>query len=401
MLIGHVTRSFLLTTSWCLALGWLWQAFAALRGMPGIQDITREEPTASLPGGDSPHLSVVVPACNEEASIQTTLRSLLRSTGVRLQIIAIDDRSNDRTGGLMDEVAAEAAASGCPHSIVVIHNRELPAGWLGKSHALSLGLQKATAPWLLFTDGDAIFATRALELAMHQALAEQADHFVLLATLLTEGASEAVIAATAQALSQWSLRLWKVADPSARDFFGMGCFNLVRRDVFEKLGGIQALRMEIVEDLSLGALVKHAGHRSRVAIGPGLVSIRWIEGVLGLARNCEKNGFAIFRYKVWICVLAGFGIALDVFIPLAAMACGTSGLLSGLLTYLGVSLTIQANHRMNRVSPFAAILFAPAAAIIGYGFMRSMVLTLARDGVNWRGTHYPLSELRKHAISWR
>jgi len=400
MILAHVAKEFVLCTSWTLALGWLYQAFAAWRGIPQIPDVTRDDPAAQLPQCEGPHLSVLLPACNEEATIGVTLRSLLRSTGLRLQIIAIDDRSTDRTGAIMEELATEARSGNGPHSLLVIHNRELPAGWLGKTHALSMALQHATAPWILLTDGDPIFAPRAVELGLRQAIAERADHLVLLATLITKRVGESLMAATAQAMSQWSVRLWKVADPRTRDFFGMGCSTFVRVQAFSELGGFDALRMEVIEDVSLGATVKRSGYRSCVALGPGLVSIRWIDGFLGLVTNLEKNGFAAFRYSVPLTILVCLGFAFNAFVPLAALVLGGWGLAAGLVTYASVGLTFQANRRMNQVSPLAAFLFTLSAATIGFALLRSMVFTLLRDGVNWRGTHYPLSELRRSAVRW-
>jgi hypothetical protein len=403
MVAAHVAAWVLIFSSWTLALGWLWQAVTALRGMPTLPDLTRLDEAALpvLAEGDGPHITVIVPACNEEEKIQATLRSLLASTGVRLEIVAVDDRSTDNTGKLMDEVAAEAAAREGPHRLQVLHLTELPEGWMGKPHALARAAEHATAPWLLFTDADVIFAPRALELALRKATAAQADHFALMLTLIRHSPSEAAMQATAQALAQWSLRLWKVPDPGARDSFGAGGFNMVRTEIFRRLGGMTALRMEVVEDLSLASMVKRAGGRSIVALGPGLANIRWIQGAFGIVGNMEKNGLAIFRYRLGLAIAACLGLAIQTTLPLAAIAAGGWTTVAGLLTYAGIALTFHANRRMNQVPTMAAILFAPAAAIIGYGLLRSVVLTLWRNGVTWRGTHYPLNELRRNAVSWR
>jgi glycosyltransferase involved in cell wall biosynthesis len=403
MLGAKIAWQVFVISSWVLALGWLWQAIAALRGMPLLPDLTRIDKAALplLPAGNGTHLTVIVPACNEEEAIQATLRSLLASTGLRLEIVAVDDRSTDRTGALMDQVAAEAVACEGPHRLQVIHNRELPAGWLGKPHALHLGAQRATAPWLLFTDGDLIFAPRALELALRQAIAAQADHLMLIPSLIRKSIGEAAMQATVQALVQWSIRLWKVADPGAKDFFGVGGFNLVRAEVFTRLGGFAALRMEVVEDLSLGRMVKRAGYRSSVTVGPDLVRIRWIRGASGIVANVEKNGFAAFRYRLGFASASLLGVAVQVVLPLAAIGSGGWALPAGLLTYASIALVFCANRRLNGVSPAMAVLFAPSAAIAGYGFLRSVVLTLSRNGVTWRGTHYPLSDLRRNALPWK
>jgi acetyl-CoA carboxylase carboxyltransferase component len=147
-------------------------------------------------------------------------------------------------------------------------------------------------------------------------------------------------------------------------------------------------------------MVKQAGYRSCVTVGPDLLRIRWIDGACGFVANVEKNGFAVFRYRLGVSLVACLGIAVQVVLPLAAILAGGWALPAGLLTYASIMLAFYANRRLNGVSPVAAVLFAPSAAIAGYGFLRSVVLTLARNGVTWRGTHYPLSELRRNAVRW-
>jgi glycosyltransferase involved in cell wall biosynthesis len=398
MVAGHVAAQIFVFLNWMLAVGWLGQALGALRGVPTMPDLTIPDAAMpALPLGELPDLSVIVPACNEEAAIEATLRSLLASTGLRLEIIAVDDRSTDQTGELMDAVAAESQAGSGLHSLQVVHNRELPAGWLGKPHALHLGVAQATAPWLLFTDGDVVFHPNALDLGLRYALAKKADHVVLLLTLILNSTGEAAMLATMSVLSAWKIRLWKVSDPHARDFFGAGGFNLVRREVFERLGGFQDLRMEVLEDLRLGFKIKRAGYAQHVVLGPGLTRIRWIEGALGVVRLTEKNNFAIYRYRTGVALIACIGLAISVLSPLVAIASGGWATAAGLFTYASIALAYFAHRRITQVSPWVAVFFAPAGAIVLFAVLRSVVLTLLRNGVEWRGTHYPLDELRRNA----
>jgi GT2 family glycosyltransferase len=395
---AEAARIFSLLT-WLLALGWLWKALTSLRGMSRLPDLTRISPDAlpPLPPSEGPHVTVLVPACNEQESIQATLRSLLASTGLNLEIIAVDDRSTDCTGELIDRVAAENRTGAGPHRLQVIHITELPAGWLGKPHALSLAAERAVAPWLLFTDGDVVFHPKAVELSLRHALAQNADHFVLALTLLFKSNAEAAVFAALPTIGQWVTRLWKVADPRAWDFYGTGGFSLVRREVYERLGGFQALRMEVIEDARFGWMVKRAGFAQRVAVGPGLVKVRWVQGVFGIVANLEKNGFAGARYRVGL-TLAGFLlIAAQVVWPLVALSAGGWATAAGLLIYASIALTYVAHRRVTQVPFWLAVFFAPATAILLFALLRSMVLTLVRNGVEWRGTHYPLDELRRHA----
>jgi glycosyltransferase involved in cell wall biosynthesis len=401
MISAHLAADVVAVQCAALALGWLWQAVRALRGLPTLPDLTRADADwPELAESGAPDVTVIVPACNEEDSIQTTLRSLLASTDVRLQIVAVDDRSTDRTGALMDEVAAEARAAGGAHTLEIIHNRELPPGWMGKAHAVHLGALRATAPWLLFTDGDMTFDARAIGLAVSYARAKKADHVVLLFSIETRSTAEAAVLAAFQALAAWNLRLWKVADPKARDFFGVGGFNLVRRDVYERVGGFAVMRMEIVEDLRLAWKIKRAGFAQRIVLGPGLVRIRWIKGALGIVGLLEKNGFAGLRYRVGLALVAFVGFAIQIVLPLVAMVCGGWAAAAGILVYVFIALTYFANRRVTQVSPWVAMFFAPATTILLYSLVRSMILALVRNGVVWRGTFYPLDELRRHTGNW-
>jgi len=409
-LVGNLAGWVFAGACWALAVGWVWQAVVASIGMRRLPDLWRRaaagvgaesglDRASELAVGDGelggPLITVIVPACNEEDKIEGTLRSLMAQEGVRLEVIAVDDRSTDRTGARMDAVAAEMV--GGTHTLRVIHIKELPAGWMGKAHAMARAGEMASAPWLLFTDGDVWFAPQALALSVGYAEEERADHVVLALTLEYKSVAEAATFAAFQALSQWSFKVWKVADAGAKEFFGAGGFNLVRREVYERVGGFEAMRMEVIEDLRLGFTIKRAGYRQRVVVGDGLLRLRWIEGALGLVRLLEKNGFAAMRYRVGLAVAAFVGLAVQVVLPLTAIASGGWNTVAGVLIYVGIAGTIAANRSVNQASAWMAVLFAPATAVLLYALMRSMILTLRRNGVVWRGTLYPLDELRKNA----
>src|SRR6185369_2740694 len=104
--------------------------------------------------------SVVVPACNEARTIERALTSLLAQDYPDLEIVLVDDRSSDETGAIIEHLAAS------DRRISAIHVRELPAGWLGKVHALQRGLERARGELVLFTDADIHFAPGALRRAV-------------------------------------------------------------------------------------------------------------------------------------------------------------------------------------------------------------------------------------------
>jgi len=383
---------------WLLAAGWLWQLIQWIRHSGEVADITQIAlQELSVSGEDSIQLSVIVPACNEEASIAETLNSLLALEGVRLQIIAVNDRSTDRTGEIMDRTAALALNQNLQHDIQVIHIKELPPSWIGKPHALASAARVASGDWLVFTDGDVRFAPQAVSLALRYARQERADHLVLMPDWRMESHGEAAMHGAMHALSTWTLHLWRVADPKSREFLGVGAFNMIRRDVYEVLGGFEALRMEVLEDLRLGWIVKRAGYRQRVALGPGLASVRWSVGAWGVVRNLEKNFFALYRYNIAVAFLAGLGLAVQISWPILALAAGGWARVGGLAIYGAIAGLYLVSRKVTRVPAGYMILYPVATCVFAYALLRSVALTLLRGGVVWRGTLYSLKDLRAHA----
>jgi hypothetical protein len=160
--------------------------------------------------------------------------------------------------------------------------------------------------------------------------------------------------------------------------------------------------MEIVEDLSLGWLVKKELRRkSMMVLGPGLANIAWMRGPFGIVSLLEKNAFAGFRYSIATAVLATVLLLVQAMVPLLALAAGPWGIAACCITYLSIATGFYANRKLNGISPFLAILYAPSVLILAWSFVRSTLLTLKRGGVIWRGTLYPLDDLKRAMIPWR
>lgn len=375
--------------AWVLALLWTAMIAVALLKLPSVPDVLDARYAAPIP--NLPLISVIVPARNEEADIEATLRSLVAIEGVRLEIIAVDDRSTDATGAIMDRVSADAV------NVTVMHVAELPDGWLGKPHAMAVGAARASAPWLLFTDGDVLFAKDALLRAMNFAESTRADHAIIFPTLILKGFGERMMLGFFHTLSALYSRFWSIPVEGTKEAVGVGAFNLIRRDVYREIGGFEALRMEVIEDLRLGVEVKRHGFRQCVAFGRDLVRIRWVIGAAGVIRNITKNFFAAFRFRVWLTLAACAAMTVFCLGPFAALAGPWWIRASGLLTVVMLFLLYRYYRRYTGIPSWYVVTFPVAACLSVYAILRSMVLTLARGGVVWRGTLYPLAELRKHA----
>ena len=380
-------------TAWAVALLWVASTAVALRKLPGIPDVL--DAKYGQAQGEPRRIAVIVPAKNEAADIEAMLRSLLALEGVRAEIFAVDDRSTDKTGAIMDRVATDAAAQG--KMLIVLHVTELPEGWMGKTHAMAVAARQATAPWLLFTDGDVLFAKDTLLRAINFAENEQADHVVIFPTLILKSFGERAMIAFLQGVSALFSRFWRIPIEGTKESLGVGAFNLIRTDVYRKLGGFESLRMEVLEDLRLGFEVKRQGYRQRVAFGRELVRVRWAVGAIGMVRNITKNMFAVFRFRMLVTLGACAGMTVFCLSPFAALA-GGWWMRGATLVVMAMLLLLYRYYRQfTGISVWYALTFPLAALLVLYAILRSMVLTLARGGVMWRGTLYPLTELRKFA----
>ncbi len=384
------------TLAWLVALTWASRSLAALRGLPSIPNLLLPEHDLTPPS--SPALTVIVPACNEQADLPACLHSLLAQDYPHLHILAINDRSTDQTGPVLNSIAQSQPQ---PARLEALHITTLPPGWLGKTHAMALAADHALRSphppdFLLFTDADVLFRPDALRRALAHAVLTHADHLVLPPTTLIRRWDEAALLAFFQIFALWAARPWQVANPRARDAIGIGAFNLIRTSAYQRIGGFHALRMEIIEDLGLARRVKAAHLRQRIAFGRGLVSLHWASGTRGLVNVMTKNIFSGFRFHpslllvacAWLALFNVLPFVLLLFWPLTIPAAVTLGAMA-----LGYTLM----SRPSGLSPWNVLLAPFAASAYIYALLRSMIVTLHQGGVTWRGTFYPLAELRKNA----
>ena len=377
-----------------LALAWFSRIVDAAIGMPSVADVSKPEWDRNP--GENPRVSIIVPARNEEEDIELSLTRLLELDYDNYEVIAANDRSTDRTGEIMGRVALSGSVRG---RLRVIHHSELPFGWLGKTHAMWTATNEATGDWLLFTDADVLFKPDSVRRALAYAEAEHADHVVLFPQMIMKRPGEYMMIAFFQTMFVFGHRPWKVADPKTRDHMGVGAFNLIRRSVYEAVGTYEALRMEVLDDMKLGKVVKNAGFAQRNVFGADLISIRWAHGARGVVENLTKNFFAVLSFQWWRTVISAFGLAFLNLMPFLGV-CLAHGwervpyaiaLASMFLIYLGMSWR-------SGVPAYYFALHPVSTALFIYTLLRSMFHTLRNDGIVWRGTKYPLEELRKGMV---
>lgn len=340
-----------------------------------------------------PRVSIIVAARNEERKILEALNSLLSLTYPDYEMIVVDDRSDDRTGPFLDGLATIVAR------LRVIHVDQLPHGWLGKNHAQWLGSQRASGELLLFTDADIIMEPTVLTRAVTFLEAERLDHLAATPAMRMPTTLLAMFGASFIIFFSLFTRPWKARDPNSRRHIGIGAFNLVRAEVYRQVGGHETIRMRPDDDIKLGKIIKRAGFRQDVTFAPEFLSVEWYSSLPDVIRGLEKNAFSGADYNVALVLFGAFFHATCSVWPYVAIFV-TSGATRAVYAAVVclITLLFMDCARFHKARPWHAAGFPLTAALFVYILLRTMILNLVQDGISWRGTFYPLKELKKNRV---
>jgi glycosyltransferase involved in cell wall biosynthesis len=373
-----------------IALFWIFHglrvAYGALR-LPWIKDF------APSPEADCPRISLIFAARDEEVKLPGALATLVALDYPDLEIIAVDDRSQDSTGAILDEFARKHPR------LHVVHVKELPAGWLGKPHALQRGYEQSTGDWLLFTDADVRFTPDVLRRALTLVKQGNVDHLTLFGDVEMVGFWEKVLITFFGLAFHIATDPYRVSNPDSWTYVGVGAFQLLKRSAYEAAGTHRRLAMEVVDDMKLGKIVKQAGFRSSVGLAQDAVVIRWHAGLGNLVRGVTKNFFAAAGYNLTLVLMGAAGLLLLNVAPFVALILGHGWIrmLAAVAVAIAMGFHIGVDVVM-RVSPFYALTHPIGAVLFCYMLLRSTVVTLWQGGVTWRDTFYPLEDLRRGIV---
>jgi GT2 family glycosyltransferase len=373
-----------------VALLWIVEAIDIARGIPRMPELAR---VVALGDSRCPAVSVLFAARNEAEKLPSALETFLALDYPRYEVVAADDRSEDSTGAIL-----KAAARRDPR-LKPIRVDSLPSGWLGKPHALAQAYEHSNGEWLVFTDADVHFAPDLLRRALALAEREQWEHLTLLGRAEMFSFGEKIAMTFFGMGFIIGIRPWRVSDPRSHAYAGVGAFQLIRRSAYESAGGHRRLRMEVVDDMKLGKLVKEAGFHSGVAKAGDAVSVHWHSGVGNMIRGTTKNFFATCGFRLWMTSLQVFMLLMMCLFPVVALPFVHGwGRAFGLIA-IGLPVVTQgAVCFAFGVSPIYALSYPVGAFIFGWMLARSTIVTLWQGGIVWRGTFYPLEELKRGVV---
>ena len=343
----------------------------------------------------NPEVSVIVPARNEEACLADCLRSLLAQNGPSYEVILVDDDSTDRTRSIAESfpvrvVAANSASPATPAVGLDGVKDSLPAGWSGKCHAAWTGAQAAKGKWLLFTDADTKHKPDSIASGLREALECGAG-------LLSYSPKQEVYSLAERALMPVifaelaaTYRPKDVCDPTSPTAAANGQYLLIRRDVYDAIGGHAAVAMAILEDVELAKRVKRAGYKLQFRWSD-VVATRMYRSFPQMWEGWTKNLALLFPQpgKLAFARLAEF-LAIAGCVALAAWkaamgerAMAVVGTTFALLLWAGFIQRIRRAHfdwRSNLIAVFGLPLFAI--------LLHNSNISHRRGEVSWKGRKY-------------
>jgi len=340
----------------------------------------------SLP--NSPFISVCVPARNEARGIRACLTSLLNQNYPHFEVIAVNDHSTDRTGDIIQSLAGEYS------NLHAMDGQPLPSGWLGKPFALDQAARQAKGDYLIFTDADPVFQPHALNTAVHAMTTRELDMLTLMPGTefgsFWERAVQPVIFGFIVALSRFK----KINSPDHTAAMGFGAFIMVKKEVYERIGGHEGVKYEVLEDVMLAKRAKKAGCKLLAADAKSIFSIRMYHSLKEIWTGWRKNIFiamkkSIVRTLTHICVILGFLVTpwlvlfWNIFEATGLLWTGTA--LAGLLMTLTASFHLCDELRLQRGNAF---LFPLGAFMMSAIMMNSMLQVLVKRQTEWRGRKY-------------
>jgi cellulose synthase/poly-beta-1,6-N-acetylglucosamine synthase-like glycosyltransferase len=394
-----------LMISWMILLGlvtliWIsrhWEIALARRDRPPLSSATFDGPPEN-----PPRISVLVAAKDEEENIEACVRTLMEQDYPNFELLVINDRSTDRTGEILDRLAAEygARANG---RLRAIHVTELRDGWFGKNNAMREGVEQASGEWLCFSDADCRqTSNRTLSMAMRQALEKGIDFLSVLPVLETHGVWERIIQPVCGAIMVFWFPPRKVNDPRASAAYANGAFMLISREAYDRLGGHEPVKAEVNEDMHLARRAKRIGLHLHVMQNSDLYTTRMYTGLGQIWRGWSRIFYGCFGTypRLITSFLVLLIISVMPYLSLAAGAVavvlkGWSGaglwvwvLVLAAAAVLANQVLIYRYYRLTQADPRYTPTYI-IGSLIGLGMLvNSMLKVGGKTRTVWRGTAY-------------
>ncbi len=360
----------------------------------GMHIVIEPESFTLSPSEPTPLISIIIPARDEQRNICDCLLGLFSQSYPNLEFIVVDDRSTDQTPHILEELCQAEPR------LQVIQGNELPPGWRGKPHALVQGVALARGDWLCFVDADTFASPELLRSTYRMAGLTHADLFTMLTHQVLGSFWERAILPLVFLGLNFGFPADRVNDPTKPDAISNGQFILIKRAVYDHIGGHTAVKDRIDEDRALAAVVKHAGFRLVLADGRKVAHTRMYSSLPEMWEGWTKNIYRGMEHKRWLLLFgAVLGLLVSIVLPLWLVG-GLVWLATGggaqAVIVAGESLVLWAYLVWQRlracqyfdISGWYALTFPLGAFMFTLLMLASAFKVISGQGVSWKGRRY-------------
>ena len=353
------------------------------------------EPTP--PPSNPPLISVCIPARNEERNIRACAEGILNQDYPNFEVIVLDDRSADSTPNILEDIGSRDSR------LRLINGSDLPEGWAGKPYALYQASSYARGEWLCFIDADTFLEPETLSSCYIKAIETGADMFTIMTFQVLGSFWEKTVMPLVMTALSVGFSPRKVNDPNTKDAIANGQFIMIKRSVYDAIGGHESVKDQIVEDKAISEQVKWNGHRLIVADGMKVAKTRMYTSLPEMWEGWTKNIYLGLSDQPSLMVLGVFGAFLTVLTSLFLPVWPLLGLfwysnnggwmamavVAEALVLWGYLIFIRARVATDmRIAPWYALTTPLGAGVFGAMMFTSAWRVLSRKGVTWKGRVY-------------
>lgn len=344
-----------------------------------------------------PLVTLLIPAKDEEQRIRSCIQSALDQDYPNCDVIAIDDRSVDRTGAILDEIAAANPRL----SVVHIQEGTLGPGWTGKNNALFTGTRAAKGEWLLFVDSDVLLQPPAVSRLVTVSAHKNYDLLSLLPTLEAHTLWESLLIPLCSGAAATMYLIGLSNDDKLKTVaFGNGQVMLARRSAYDAIGGHEIVKDRFCEDTEMARIMKERGLRTRVGWGSDLAAVRMYSSLPAIIKGWSRIYYAAKVGNPKHVLLAITFLLLCCFTVYATLVYGVlraihphgnlldyAWLGAGAAHWIVMTFILSRIYRWSKNSPWHALLFPIAGPMLLWVLMKALILCITKK-VEWRGTSY-------------
>ncbi len=375
---------------WMVVLARVWRTIEAMRRLPSAVDVINAAATPVK-------VSAVVAARNEAAAIEASVASLLAQEGVDLDVIVIDDGSDDGTHAILHRMASATKR------LLVLTSKKLPPGWVAKNYALELGQGRARGEYILFSDADVLHGRRALFHAVTAMQRERLDHLAVHPRMEAGSLFEALVLPLFVLLCQLRFLDPRAAQPDSKTGTGIGAFNLVRADAYRLRGTHARIRGAMLDDRALGRMMREDGGRGSVMRAVAQVRLRPYTSLREMYAGIRKTVIGTFGNSAVLTAIMGIALLAAAVGPPLFVVIGLPLWLTGhapwvvapalLAVVLPMAALLKARSIL-RFEPLAALLFPIGALVISAAALHAAAVFAITGNVEWRGRLYSRRDLQ-------